>query len=321
MRNTRLSIIIPCYYNEENLPHTWEALRENEKLFPANLEAEYVFVDDGSGDKTYEVLCEIHRQCPQRVRVIKLAGNVGAFNAMFAGLEHASGDVHVFIMADLQDPPALMVDMYAWWQKGIRVIIGNRADRQEKGLARWYSNTFHRLVKKYALSHVPEGGFDYVMFDNLVREQILNIREPNTNIFYLISWLNFPYVSIPYVRQKRDHGRSKWTFRKKVKAFIDTFVGFSFAPIRLITITGGVLGILALITTTVIAVARIAGWIDVQGWSSLMVVVLFVSAIQMISLGIIGEYVWRTLDASRKRPLYVADKKHLTEESATPEKE
>jgi polyisoprenyl-phosphate glycosyltransferase len=310
MRNAILSIIIPCYFNEENIPRTWVELQENEKRFPAGVDFEYVLVDDGSGDKTYEALHKLHLQHPQKVKVIKLAGNVGAFNAMFAGLEHATGDVNVFIMADLQDPPELMVSMYEYWQKGMRVIIGNRADRQEKGLARWYSDTFHSMVKKYALKQVPDGGFDYVMFDKKVREEILKIREPNTNIFYLISWLNFPYVSIPYVRQKRDAGQSKWTFRKKIKAFIDTFVGFSFAPIRLITITGAVLGLIALITTIIIAVARFAGWIDVQGWSSLMVVLLFVSAIQMIALGIIGEYVWRTLDASRNRPLYIADKKH-----------
>ncbi|HMP93835.1 MAG TPA: glycosyltransferase, partial [Phnomibacter sp.] len=167
------------------------------------------------------------------------------------------------------------------------------------------------MVKKYALKQVPPGGFDYVLFDEVVRAEILRIREPNTNIFYLISWLNFPYASIPYVRQKRDVGKSKWTFKKKIKAFIDTFVGFSFAPIRLITITGGILGIIAFITTLVIAVARIAGWIEAPGWSSLMVVLLFVSALQMIALGIVGEYVWRNLDATRNRPLYVADKKLL----------
>jgi dolichol-phosphate mannosyltransferase len=203
-----------------------------------------------------------------------------------------------------------MVQMLDYWHKGLKVVIANRSEREETATQKWVSNTFHGMVRRYALKQAPPGGFDYVLFDRQVRKEIVAIREPNANIFYLISWLNFPYVSIPYTRKKREVGKSRWTFKKKIKAFIDTFVGFSFAPIRLITVTGFVLGIIALLAALIISVARIAGWIDMPGWSSLMVVLLFVGALQMLALGIIGEYVWRALDASRKRPLYVVDKKH-----------
>lgn len=306
----KLSIIIPCYFNEGNIPITTAELISNESFFPADLSFEYVLIDDGSKDGTYNALLKFKEQYPEKVKVIKLAGNVGSYNAMLAGLHYATGDCNVILTADLQDPPELIPRMYEYWLKGIKFVVANRTDREESWSQKFFSNTFHKLMKKLALKNIPDGGFDLVLFDKRLREEAVKMSENNAHLTYLLAWMNFDYVSIPYVRRKREIGKSKWTKQKKIKLFIDSFVSFSFFPIRAISVIGILLGIIAFIYGIFIIIGKLTGIITVEGWTSIMVVLLFVSSFQMISLGIIGEYVWRSLDAARKRPNFIVDKFH-----------
>ncbi len=307
----KLSYLIPCYFNELNIPITSTKLIENELLFPADTTFEYVMVDDGSKDNTWRELEKFKEQYPEKVRIVKLASNVGSFNAILAAANYATGDCNVILAADLQDPPELIPKMYDYWQKGVKLIIANRQDRQESWSQKLFSNTFHYMMKNFALSNVPTGGFDLVVFDSQLREKIVEMDEKNSNFLYLLTWLGFDYVNIPYTRLKREVGKSRWTVKKKIKMFIDSFVAFSFFPLRMISVSGIFLGLIALLYGFFIIIAKIIGWEDSAGWSSLMVVLLFVSSFQMIALGIIGEYVWRGLDASRKRPNFVVDKTKL----------
>jgi dolichol-phosphate mannosyltransferase len=303
----KLSIIIPCYYNEDNIPVTSAALIENEARFPEEVEFEYVMVDDGSKDGTLQALKSFSDQYPGKVKVVRLVSNVGSYNAIVAGMEQATGDCNVVITADLQDPPELMVKMYDYWKKGIRLVIANRQERKEGFFKGLFASTFHYLMKHFALPNLPDGGFDYVLFDKMVRDQVVGMREKNTNSLFLMVWLGFDYVSIPYTRQERKIGKSRWTLKKKIKLFVDSFVSFSFLPIRAITSIGFFLGFGALAYGIFVAFARISGLIQLSGWSSMMMVLLFVSSFQMISIGVLGEYLWRTLDASRNRPNYLVD--------------
>jgi polyisoprenyl-phosphate glycosyltransferase len=305
---TKLSVIIPCYFNGENLPVTTQELIENEKLFDKDVEFEYVMVDDGSKDNTFEELIKFKEKFPHKVKVIKLAGNVGSYNAILAGMNYATGDCNVMLAADLQDPPELIPQMFEYWKKGVKFVIANRKDRDESWSQKLFSNTYHSLIKKYALKNIPTGGFDLVLFDKQLRDQVVNINEKNTNTIYLLAWLDYDYVNIPYVRRKRDIGVSRWTIQKKIKLFIDSFVSFSFVPIRAISTIGLILGVIAFLYGLFVIVAKFTGLVPLSGWSSIMVVVLFVSSFQMIALGIIGEYVWRGLDAARNRPNYIVDK-------------
>ena len=304
----KISVIIPCYYNEANIPVTTSELLKNEAMFPEDVEFEYVMVDDGSGDGTFEALLNFERANQGKVKLVKLVSNVGSYNAIVAGMEIATGDCNVVITADLQDPPALMLKMYDYWCKGIRLVIANRRERKEGFLKTLFANSFQWMMKRFALANLPDGGFDYVLFDKMIREEIVRMNEKNTNSLYLMLWMGFEFVSIPYTREERKIGKSRWTFRKKLKLFVDSFVSFSFFPIRAITTMGFVLGLCALTYGLVVVFARLSGLIGFQGWSSLMLVVLFVSSFQMISLGILGEYLWRTLDAGRKRPNYLIDR-------------
>jgi dolichol-phosphate mannosyltransferase len=308
----KISVIIPCYYNEANIPVTSEALIENEKLFPDDVEFEYVMVDDGSGDGTIPALLAFEAAYPGKVKVVKLVSNVGSYNAIVAGMEHATGDCNVVITADLQDPPSLMRKMYDYWCKGLKLVIANREERKEGVFKTFFASSFHWLMKRFALPGLPDGGFDYVLFDKMVREEIVKMKEKNTNSLFLMLWMGFDFVSIPYTREERKIGKSRWTMKKKLKLFVDSFVSFSFFPIRAITSLGFLLGLAALIYACFVVVARFSGLIDSEGWSSLMLVLLFVSSFQMISMGILGEYLWRTLDAGRNRPNYLVEKVYFT---------
>lgn len=303
----KLSIIIPCYFNGENIPITKQRLLENETLFENDVTFEYVMVDDGSKDNTVDELIKFKNEQPGKVKIIKLAGNVGSYNAILAGMNYATGDCCVVIAADLQDPPELMVKMYSHWKNGIKLVVGNRADREDSFFQKAFSNSYHKLIQKFALKNIPDGGFDYVFFDKQLKDEVVKINEKNTNTLYLLAWLNYDMVCIPYTRSKREVGKSRWTLQKKIKLFIDSFISFSYAPLKFISITGITLGLIAFIYSLVIIILKFSGSIEPTGWSSMMVVILFVSSFQMIGLGIIGEYVWRNLEASRQRPVYVVD--------------
>ena len=303
----KLSVIIPCYYNELNLPITTEELVKNESLFPEDMTFQYVMVDDGSKDGTLNELKKFKEKYPDKVTIVKLSGNFGSYNAIQAGMRYAEGDCNVCIAADLQDPPELMVKMYEYWKSGFKLIVANRNEREDSFFSRLFATQYQKMIKKYALPNLPKGGFDYCMFDKQLRDQVVGMNENNTNSLYLLMWLKYDYIAIPYTRRKRQVGKSRWTMGKKIKLFIDSFVSFSHMPLRLITVSGLGLGVISLLYAVYVLIAYLKGFIEVQGWTNIMLVFLLVSAFQMIAIGIIGEYLWRNLEASRKRPSYIVD--------------
>ena len=314
----KISIITPCYFNEKNIPVTFAALLDNEKNFPEGTEIEYVFVDDGSTDNTFVELKKIQKQYPNKVTAIKLSRNFGANCASFAGMSNAKGDCLVILSADLQDPPELIPKLYEHWLKGYKLVLAQKTDREDAFLSKLFSNTYHNLVRKFVLKNSPKGGFDLWLFDRALRDEIVKMNEKNFHLPTLFMWLGHDYVSIPYTRRKREIGTSGWTFSKKITTFIDSFVGFTNLPLRMITIAGFTLGLLAVIYAVSIIINRFLNGFEVEGWSSIMIVLLFVSSFIMVSLGILGEYLYRTLDATRNRPSFVIEdiKRSTTEEDS-----
>jgi polyisoprenyl-phosphate glycosyltransferase len=304
----KISIVIPCYFNEDNIPITGAKLLEAEKLFPEGTDIEYIFVDDGSKDNTFGELLKFHYQVKERSKIIKLQANVGSYTAVLAGFEMAESDCVAVISADLQDPPTLLPQMFGHWSNGEKLIVANRQKRNDGWIDSAFSTFFHYLIKKFAIKNIPEGGFDVVLMDSVIIKEIVRMKEKNTNVFYLAPFLGYTPLSISYERQKREIGKSRWTFQKKVKLLIDSFIAFSFLPVRIISVVGFFLSFIALIYAFVLVILKIMGKIEIEGWTGLMVVLLFVSSFQMISIGILGEYIWRTLDAVRNRPLYIIDK-------------
>jgi glycosyltransferase involved in cell wall biosynthesis len=304
----KISIIIPCYYNESNIPVTGRALIDNEKRFPRGTRFEYIFVDDGSGDRTFTELVKFQKHFPHKIIVVKLSRNFGSNNASVAGLHEATGDCTVLLAADLQDPPKLIPKMFAYWQKGAKLVIATRIGRQDGRIGRIFSGLFHFFMRRVIFPSAPRGGFDLCLFDKQLKSDILRLKEKNFFIPYLLIWLGYDYVTIPYIRQKRSIGHSQWTIGKRIKSFIDSFVSFTYIPLRIITVSGFILSVMASIYAIAIIHARLTSHIPVEGWTTLVIILLFVSSFQMIALGIIGEYLWRTLDAARNRPPYIIEK-------------
>jgi len=302
----KLSIIVPIYYNELNLPETIPRLLGlREKL---SYDLELVFVDDGSRDRSLEILLKYQALYPKNILVVKLTRNFGAFAAIQAGFTKATGDCVGVIMADLQDPPELFLEMLENWEKGIKAVFAVRRERDDPKSSKFFSNIYYLLFRRFAIPNYPKGGFDFVLIDRQVVTYINRIHEKNTNIMSLIYWLGYSYVTIPYARKKREKGKSKWNYGKRIKLAVDSFVGFSYFPIRLLSGLGLVFAFAAFIYGAIVLYNWWIGKIPVEGFTALMIVVLFTGGVQMIMLGVLGEYLWRVLDQSRKRPMYVVDK-------------
>jgi dolichol-phosphate mannosyltransferase len=301
-----ISIVTPVYFNELNLPDTIpELLALREALQPDDLEL--VFVDDGSGDRSLEILLDFRARHPDVIRVVKLTRNFGSMSAIQAGMRVASGDCVAMVAADLQDPPELLVQMADHWRRGQKAVFAVRIDRDEPWSQKLFSNTFYALVRRFAIRAYPPGGFDLFLIDRQVLDEVNRIAEKNVNVLALIFWLGYANVQIPYVRRARRKGKSRWTLSKKVKLVVDSFVSFSYAPIRALSIVGFVVATAAFAYALFVAYQRLVNNIPVQGFATTVILIALTSGIQMAMLGVLGEYLWRALDESRKRPAYVID--------------
>lgn len=299
-----VSIIIPVYYNEQSLPLLVERLSAVADLCQTH-QFEFIFVDDGSGDNSLKVLLDL-AQRSKRVRVIRLSRNFGSSAAILAGLSHSRGDCAGFLAADLQDPPETIPEMIRAWEEGAEVVLAVRRDRNgDPWLSRLFSNLFNRLFKTLVFSDFSPQGIGFFLIDRRVVDVLVQCDEKNSHIRALVLWAGFRRAVVLYDRAKRQYGRSRWTFGKKVKYFIDAFASFSYLPIRLSSAVGLVFALLGGLYAMVVITLRLTGGIPIEGWTALMVVVLVASGIQMLMLGIFGEYLWRNLEAARRRPTFI----------------
>lgn len=301
-----VSVVVPVYENGPTLETLFRAFEETAGTLPL-YEFEFVFVDDGSRDNSYPTLLRYLETAPVRVKVLKLSKNHGSFTACLAGLSKCEGDAAVLISADLQDPPSLIPDMVRAWATGAEVVIAARKSRKDPLLAKLWSKFYYALFRRFALKEMPRGGFDFVLIDRKVVDILCEIREKNTSLMGLILWTGFKKETLYYDRQPRPHGKSRWTLAKKWKYFIDSFVAFSFTPIRFATALGFIVSVLGAIYTIVIIVDRLLNQNRIRGLTTLIALVLVIGGLILFMLGIIGEYLWRILDEVRKRPVFIID--------------
>lgn len=302
----KFSIVVPIYHNELNIPYTIPELKKVSTDLEKEYEVEFIFVNDGSKDGSLRLLI-VEAQKDKRIKVVNLSRNFGSMAAIQAGIAEASGDCVGIITADLQDPPELFKKMIEKWEYGKKVVMAVRKDREDSLLQKIFAGSFYYLMSRYALPGYPSGGFDFVLIDKKVARDITEMTEKNTNIMNLIYWLGYEKEYIRYVRRERKHGKSQWTFSKKIKLFLDSFIAFSYAPIRLISFVGLITAIASFAYGTYVIANHLLGRIPIQGYTAIMSVVTFLLGLIMIMLGIIGEYLWRILDEARGRPPYVVD--------------
>jgi glycosyltransferase involved in cell wall biosynthesis len=301
-----LSVIIPIYNEYEGIPFLVENLNaffgEHPRLRP-----EIIFVNDGSKDGSVERLQEMHHET-YKAKIISLSRNFGSHAAIRAGVSIASGELICFNYADLQDPLELILQMEEKAKEGNEIIWAHRESTKVSLGEKTFSSVYAYLMKKFAFSNFPDKGFDIVMFNKKVALQVKNNVEANSSIFLQILGMGFRQASISYKKRERKTGVSKWTLSKKVKLFIDSFVAFSYAPIRLVTIIGISMFLIGSLWTIYIIARTLIYHNLASGWPALISILMIGFGITNISLGIIAEYLWRTLDASRKRPVFIIDK-------------
>jgi len=304
-----ISIIIPFLNEAENAP----VLSKELSAFAAanaHLAVEIIFVNDGSTDNSLEVFRSL--PFPAGTKMISLSQNFGSHAALRAGILNSTGKYVTFMYADLQDPLSLVLDMHKKiTEPNYDIVWSVREETQNSKSETFFSRTYAQLMKKYVSNKFPDKGFDVVMFNDKIRQQLNLNAESNSSIFLQILTMGFGQTFVTYKKQPRLQGKSKWTFAKKVKMLVDSFVAFSYAPIRFVTYMGFVFFAVGILWT-IYFIARKILVNDMQsGWPMLMSILLIGFGITNISLGIIAEYLWRTLDASRKRPVYIIDKIEL----------
>lgn len=311
---SKLSIVVPVYFNEDTLMDLYKDMKA--KILDTLGDYEIIFVDDGSGDRSWEIMNDI-RKLDGNVRLVKLSRNFGEHAALLAGLSVCTGDCAVTKQADLQEDSTLILEMYESWKQGNKVVLAVRRSRDESKVKVFFANMYYSLVRQFVNKNMPVGGCDCYLIDRKVIEVLERLDEKNSSLTLQVLWAGFKTDMVYFDRKDREKGVSRWTFAKKFKLVLDSMMSFSYMPIRLMTYVGIIFDLLAVVMFISVIVEYFTVGTPIAGWPSLMCVVLCSSGLILLMMGILGEYVWRTLDAARSRPPFIIDE--IREREGTPE--
>lgn len=296
-----ISIVVPCYNETEAVELFHETICDVLK----GQRLELVFVNDGSKDDTIGKLIALSRR-DDRVVVVNLSRNFGKEVAMTAGIEQASGDVVIPMDVDLQDPPDLIPTFLEKWREGYDVVYGVRVDRSSDTAGkRMTSGIFYRLFNRLAQTEIPANAGDYRLMDRVAVDAICQLTERNRFMKGLFAWIGFPSIGVEYVRPERAAGETKFNFWRLWNFALDGVVSFSSLPLRIWTYAGGVIALVSVLYACLIVIRTLVYGIDVPGYASTMAAVLFLGGVQLISLGVIGEYLSRLFVETKGRPIYL----------------
>ena len=302
--SSKLSIIIPVYYNADTLELLYKDLLQ--KVLPQIEDYEIVFVDDGSGDNSWEIINKIKRD-DQHVRAVRLSRNFGEHSAILAGLSVCTGDCAVTKQADMQEDSRLILDMYNSWKNGNKVVLAARAGREDGFFVKLFAGIYYKLIRAFVNDRMPKGGCDCYLIDRKVIDVLVSMDEMNSSLTLQVLWAGFKTDVIYFHRSERKAGKGRWTFAKKFKLLLDSFVSFSYIPIRLMWVIGIAFFIFSIISGISIFYEYFTVGTPIVGWSSLMCVLLLSMGLILWMLGMLGEYVWRTFDATRNRKPFIID--------------
>jgi polyisoprenyl-phosphate glycosyltransferase len=313
-----VSIVIPVHNERDNLARCYEETTGVLATLPG-YEWEFVFVDDGSRDGSIEIISGLRAQDP-RVTAIRFPRNFGSHVAIAAGIDHCRGEAAIIMAADLQDPPALIPQFIEQWRAGHDVVWGARSGRDDGAVRGLIMRVFYGMVRRYALPTYPEKGTgSFCLISAPVIRAFRQCTERNRLTFGLIAWAGFREAQVPYHRPARTAGKSSWTAAQMLKSAIDTFVSFSFLPVRAISYFGLFVSLLAFVFGFYVLINQIFFGTRVAGWSSVMLAVLVLGGVQLVMIGVLGEYLWRILDEARRRPLYIVERDLGVRSSDPPE--
>jgi dolichol-phosphate mannosyltransferase len=302
-RRPLISIVVPALNEEDNVePFVTAIVAVTDTL--TEYDWEIVWVDDGSTDSTAAKVAAIRERDP-RVCLLQLSRNFGSYAAIRAGFDYVRGDAVIVISADLQDPPELIRSFVEHWREGYHIFWAVRAARHESWAKKTLASAFYTIIRKLALAGMPTGGMDYGLFDRRVVEVFCQIPDRNGITFMTIYWTGFRQAQILYDRRPRQRGTSKWPFGKRMRSALDVITSFSDLPIRACSYLGLATSTLSLLAAVVVLFNRLVLDIGEWGWPSLMITILFLGGVQLVMLGLIGEYIWRIGSEVRGRPQYI----------------
>ncbi len=302
----KLSLIIPCYNEEGNVQPMYEKVVST---FSGKIDSyEFVFVNDGSADATAAKLKEIYQTAEQPVKVVNFSRNFGKEAAIYAGLQHVSGDYISIIDADLQQDPAYVLQMVDFLEEheDYDSVAAFQEERKESAFMVKTKNAFYKIINKISDTEFVSGASDFRTFRSRVKDAILQMSEYHRFSKGIFSWVGFQTYYMPYNVDDRLSGTSKWSFWKLMKYAIEGIVAFTTVPLKLSTWVGSLTSLAALIYIIVVIIQKLACGIDVPGYATIVVLILFLGGMQLLALGIIGEYLSRTYIQSKNRPIYLA---------------
>ena len=301
----KISVVLPGYFKEDILLPLYYEMEK--KLFSCQeYDWEVVMVNDGSRDRSYSIMGRLAAR-DRRIKIYSLSRNFGSHAAILCGLSKCTGDCSVVKAADLQEPAEIILEMVESWKTGNRVVLAVRKDRQEGRGQTMFAALYYWMVRKSALPQMPKGGFDVYLLDKRVIHVLLQLDEKNSVLTGQILWSGFQTGKIYYTRLQRTCGTSRWTLQKKLRLVSDTLFSFSTLPVTVVSLIGILSSFGAVAWAVAALILKQIGWISVSAWMILFMFQLFCFGIIMLTLGVLGGYLWRTLDASRNRPPYIVE--------------
>lgn len=309
MKKQLLSVIVSCFNEQEAIPYFYEEIDKISKEMN-NLNFEFIFINDGSTDKTLDILDELSEN-DDRVKYISFSRNFGKEAAMFAGLEHSSGDFVTLMDCDLQDPPHLLKEMYRLITEETYDMVGTRrvTRKGEPKIRSFFARSFYKLINKISNIEMVDGARDYRLMTRQVADSVLSLKEYNRYSKGLFSFVGFKTKWLEYENEKRVAGESKWTFWKLFRYAIEGIVGFTTIPLSISSILGILLCFLSIIFMIFIIIKTLIYGDPVSGWPSLVCIILLTSGVQLLCIGIIGQYLAKTYLETKNRPIYIVKKK------------
>ncbi|MFD2117958.1 glycosyltransferase family 2 protein [Paenibacillus yanchengensis] len=317
----KYSVIVPMYNEEEVITHTYsrltEVMQQTEETY------ELIFVNDGSHDRTLEVINQLKQQ-DAHVRVIDFSRNFGHQIAITAGMDYAEGDAIIVIDADLQDPPEVILQMIEKWQAGYEVVYAKREKRKGETLfKKWTAKLFYRVLRQMTNVEIPLDTGDFRLIDRKVAQVLRGLKEKNRFVRGLISWIGFRQTSVSYVREERFAGETKYPLKKMISFALDGITSFSYKPLKIASYIGFLVSLGGFVYLLVVIFQRLFTDTTETGWASIIAIILIFNGIILMLLGIIGEYIGRIYDESKDRPLYIVrsvDEKNELEDKRLLEK-
>ena len=301
----KISIVVPCYNEQESLPLFYEEIKKVEKEMNY-VDFEYIFVDDGSRDDTLKIARDLAKK-DKKVRYVSFSRNFGKEAAMIAGLEHAKGDYITVMDADLQDPPKMLIDMYKGiTEEGYDCVGTRRTTRKgEPKIRSWFARRFYKLINRMSKVEMVDGARDFRLMTRQMVDSIISLKEYNRYSKGLFSFVGFKTKWLEYENVERVAGKTKWSFWKLFVYALEGIIAFSTAPLVIAAIVGILFFIVSFIMILVIIIKTLAFGDPVSGWPSLVCIIFFVSGVQLFCLGIIGAYLSKTYLETKKRPIYI----------------